>query len=132
MVNSLYSFTDVESNNPPKQSIRDSVASVLRADNGACYAAMEVYLLPPGDSGSKSFDQAYAVNVLMQYDRDGEGQIAKIMANTPTLKHRTLWDILQSVLRGAGFKMRHGRLAGLLENRPNEEEKGDDGQPDIS
>lgn len=129
MVNSLYNFADVEANNPPAQSIRDTVAAVLRADGGACYAEMEAYLLPPGVSGSKFFDQAYAVSVLMAHDRDGDGQIAKIMANTPTLKHRTLWDILQSVLRGAGFKMKHGRLAGLLENRTDERE--DDGQPDI-
>jgi hypothetical protein len=131
MVNSLYNFADVEANNPPQQSVRDVVAAVLRADNGACYADMEIYLMPPGEAGSKYFDQAYAVGVLMQHDRDGDGEIARIMANTPTLKHRTLWDVLQQVLRGAGFKMRHGRLDGLLEHRPSEE-KDDDGQPDIS
>ena len=131
MINSLYSFGDVEANNPPKNSVRDIVANVLRADGGACYSEMEAYLLPPGVSGSKFFDQAYAVSVLLKHDRDGEGQIAKVMVNTPTLKHRTLWDVLQQVLRTAGFKMSHGRLAGLIENRSDETEKADDGQPDI-
>ena len=131
MVNSLYSFADVEANNPPQHTIRDTVAGILRADGGACYAEMEAYLLPPGVSGSKFFDQAYAVKVLLKHDREGEGQIAKIMVNTPTLKHRTLWDVLQQVLRTAGFKMRHGRLAGLIENRPDSDEQEDDGQPDI-
>jgi hypothetical protein len=131
MVNSLYNFGDVEANNPPKQHIRDMVAAVLRADNGACYADMEAYLLPPGVTGSKSFDQAFSVRVLLDHDKDTGGHIASAMAATPTLKHRTLWDTLQTVLRNSGFKMRHGRLAGLLENRQTETENGDDGQPDL-
>ncbi len=131
MVNSLYSFADVEANNPPKSTVSDSVVNVLRGQDGACYAEMEPYLLAPGVSGSRFFDQAYAVDVLLRHDREGDGMIAKIMVNTPTLKRRTLWDVLQKVLRTTGFKMRHGRLVGLLEHRPDEEPKEDDGQPDI-
>lgn len=132
MTSSLYSFTDVEANNPQKLTLRDLIATVLRKDKGRCYAEMEPYLLAPGVSGSRYFDQAYAVQVLLTHDREGDGQLAKIMVNTPTLKHRTLWDELQFVLRKSGFKMKHGRLIGLLEHRPKaDDEKEDDGQPDI-
>ena len=129
MVNSLYSFVDVEAKNPSNLTIRDIVKNVLRSDNGACYAEMEPFLMAPGVSGSRSFDQAYAVRILLDYDRDGDGEIAKVLVSTPTLKHRNLWDILQHVLRSTGFKMKHGRLIGLLEHKP--EDKEDDGQPDI-
>ena len=129
MVNSLYSFVDVEAKNPSTLTLRDIVKNVLRADSGSCYAEMEPYLMAPGISGSRSFDQAYAVQVLLDHDRNGDGEIAKILVNTPTLKHRSLWDVLQVVLRSTGFKMRHGRLVGLLEHKA--EEKDDDGQPDI-
>lgn len=131
MVNSLYRFSDVEAQNPSKDTIQEAIRSTLRANDDACYVDMEPYLMAPGVSGSRYFDQAYAVSVLLAHDREGAGRIAKIMVETPTLKQRGLWDELQKVLRKAGFKMKHGRLAGLLENRPDPNEKEDDGQPDI-
>lgn len=130
MVHSLYSFIEVEAKKASPSTLRDIVKGVLRADDGACYSEMESYLMPPGVSGSRSFDQAYAVKVLMKYDAKNEGQIATKMADTPTLNHRALWDILQNVLRSSGFKMRHGRLVGLLEHQKDEDENGG-GQPDI-
>ena len=130
MVHSLYSFIEVEAKKASPSTLREIVKGVLRADDGACYSDMESYLMPPGVSGSRSFDQAYAVKVLMAHDAENKGQIATKMADTPTLNHRALWDILQNVLRSSGFKMRHGRLIGLLEHKkPEEDENG--GQPDI-
>ena len=131
MSHSLYSFIDVEAKTASPSTLRDIVKGVLRADDGACYSAMELYLMPPGISGSRSFDQAYAVKVLMVHDGKQEGQIATKMADTPTLNHRALWDILQNVLRSSGFKMRHGRLVGLLEHKKPEEDENGGGQPDI-
>ncbi len=66
----------------------------------------------------------------MKHDAKNEGQIATKMADTPTLNHRAVWDILQNVLRSSGFKMRHGRLVGLLEHKKEEEDENG-GQPDI-
>lgn len=130
MVHSLYSFIEVEAKTASPSTLRDIVKGVLRADEGACYADMEAYLMPPGVSGSRSFDQAYAVKVLMKHDALQKGQIATKMADTPTLNHRALWDILQNVLRQSGFKMRHGRLIGLLEHKKDDEDENG-GQPDI-
>ena len=129
MVNSLYSFTEVEAKTASPSTLREIVKSVLRADDGVCYSEMEAYLMPPGVSGSRAFDQAYAVKVLMSHDAEQKGQIATKMADTPTLNHRALWDILQNVLRSSGFKMKHGRLVGILEHKKDEND--DDGQPDI-
>ena len=133
MVNSLYSFIDVEAQTASPSTLRDIVKGVLRADSGACYAEMESYLMPPGVSGSRSFDQAYAVKVLLKHDANLEGQIATKMVDTPTLNHRALWDILQNVLRSSGFRMKHGRLVGLLEHKkdPAQEDNDSAGQPDI-
>ena len=128
--NSLYRFSDVEAQNPTSPTISDAIKVVLRADRDACYIEMEQYLLPPGVTGSKFFDQANAVRVLLEYDRDGDAVLTKMMGETPSLKQRQLWDYLQRVLRNAGFKMRHGRLAGLLEAPLNSKED-DHGQPDI-
>lgn len=128
--NSLYRFSDVEAQNPTSPTISDAIKNVLRANNDACYIEMEQYLLPPGVTGSKYFDQANAVRVLLDHDRDGDAALTRMMAETTTLKQRQLWDYLQRVLRNAGFKMKHGRLAGLLEG-PSTAKENDDGQPDI-
>ncbi len=133
MVNSMYSFCDVESKAASPSTLKDAVLGVLRANDGECYSSLEVYLMPPGVSGSRSFDQAYAVSTLLEFDRSGDGMIARILANTPNIKHRSLWDVLQVVLRGSGFKMKHGRLVGLLEHNPDSKDDTakEDGQPDI-
>ena len=129
MVHSLYSFAEVEAKTASPSTLREIVKNILRANDGSCYSEMEAYLMPPGVSGSRYFDQAYAVKVLMKHDATQEGQIATRMADTPTLNHRALWDILQSVLRSSGLKMKHGRLIGLLEHKKDADENG--GQPDI-
>ena len=127
--NSLYRFSDVEAQNPTSPTISVAIKNVLRSNGDSCYIEMEPYLLPPGVTGSKFFDQANAVRVLLEHDRDGDSVLTKMMAETPSLKQRQLWDYLQRVLRQAGFKMKHGRLAGLLEGPIKKED--DDGQPDI-
>jgi hypothetical protein len=131
MVHSLYSFIEVEAKKASPSTLREIVKGVLRADDGACYSDMEPFLMPPGTSGSRSFDQAYAVDVLLAHDARQKGQIAIKMVDTQTLNRRALWDILQNVLRSSGFKMRHGRLVGLLEHKKSEEDENGGGQPDI-
>ena len=114
MSKSLYSFSDVEAKNHKPDTLRDAIKSVLRADNDAAYQEMEPYLISPGRCGSKYFDQCQAVNVLVKHDYEGEGRIARMRAEKPSLNERVLWDVLCRVLREVGFDLRHGRLAGLL------------------
>ena len=132
---SLFRFSEVEAKQASPLTLNTLVKDVLRANNDACYVEMEKYLLPPGISGSKSFDQAYAVSVLLQHDSDNGGRIATVM-DSQNLSRRLLWDRLQSVLRNVGFKFAHGRMVGLLEHHVDRDtDKGDkgeeNGQPDI-
>lgn len=131
MVNSMYNFADVEAKLASPATIKELVKNVLRANDGACYAEIEKFLMPPGKTGSRAFDQAHSVITLLKHDAEHESAIATVMAATPTLNERILWDILQSVLRGVGFKMQHGRLTGLLEHKPKKDGDDNSGQPDI-
>ena len=126
---SLFNFSDVESKNASPTTLNLIIREVLRSDNGVCYSMMERYLMPPGTSGSRSFDQSEAVNVLLTHDVNLDGRITKIMAATG-MSRRIVWDRLQAVLRNVGFQIKHGRLIGVLENK-SEVKNGDDGQPDI-
>ncbi len=131
----LFKFSEVEAKTAKPSTINQVIKEVLRADDDACYSELEPYLVPPGLSGSRQFDQAYAVGVLLEHDRRNGGRIRLVMDNS-TLTERLLWDKLQSVLRQVGFRMRHGRLVGLLEDQsgkkqPVDQENGDVGQPDI-
>jgi hypothetical protein len=130
MSHSLYSFAEVEAKKASPTTIRELVKNILR-NSPACYEEMEPWLMPPGKSGSKAFDQAEVVRILLEHDKESGGQIASAMVATPSLTRRALWDVLQSVLRVAGFRMKHGRLIGLLEDMSQHEENGDQGQPDI-
>lgn len=131
MVNSLYNFLDVEAKNPPKRTLRDDIKSVLRADNAACYVDMEPYLIDPGVSGSKFYDQAYAVDVLLKHDAKGAGRIANAMAETPTLRQRGLWIQLAKVLEETGFDLKRGRLVGLLEHKQPEQTTNESRQVEV-
>ena len=128
MVNSLYSFADVEAKKATPATVSIIIKDVLRANEGECYSEIERYLMPPGFSGSRSFDQAYAVSKLLEFDAAEGGRLATIMESTG-MSRRILWDKLQGVLRGVGFKMQHGRLVGVLENKSDEPDNS--GQPDI-
>lgn len=129
MPTSLFRFSEVEAKTAKPLSVNTSIRSVLKANGDSCWIDMERYLMPPGISGSRAFDQAYAVNILLKHDKDNGGMIHAAMEASPQLTHRVLWDRLQSVLRVAGFRVSHGRLIGLLENPKEDDETN--GQPDI-
>ena len=133
MGTSLYRFSEVEAKTAKPLAVTSIIKDVLRADDDACYAEMERFLLPGGVSGAKAFDQAYAVGVLLKHDSLHGGRIATVMESTG-MSRRLLWDRLHNVLRQVGFQLKHGRLVGVLEDqRPAKNEKSDDdfGQPDI-
>lgn len=128
----LFSFSEVEAKKASPTTINQIIKDVMRASNDACYSEMERWLLPPGVSGSRSFDQAYAVEVVLKHDAQNGGRIAVIM-ESQGLSRRLLWDRIQSVLRSVGFKFSHGRLVGVLEDmRDRKDSENDDmGQPDV-
>lgn len=132
MATSLFKFSEVEAKKASPATINQIVKDVLRAKDDACYVEMERFLLPPGVSGSKAFDQAYAVGVLLNHDAKNGGRLAVVM-ESQGLSRRLLWDRLQAVLRSVGFHIKHGRLVGLIEDLRSKEEaeNGDIGQPDI-
>jgi len=130
MPTSLYSFSDVEAKTAKPMVVNQAIKDVLKANGDSCYIDMERYLVPPGVTGSRAFDQAFAVMVLLKHDQKNGSFLKTAMGETPQLTERVLWDRLQAVLRGAGFKVSHGRLVGLLE-APKEDDNGDSGQPDI-
>lgn len=129
---SLFKFSEVEAKQASPTTLNQIIKEVLRASNDACYSEMERWLLPPGVSGSKSFDQAYAVETVLKHDAINGGRIAVVM-ESQGLSRRLLWDRIQSVLRSVGFKISHGRLVGLLEDMRDRKdaENDDSGQPDI-
>jgi hypothetical protein len=129
MATSLFKFSEVEAKRASPATLNAIIKDVLRANNDACYIDLERFLLPPGVSGSKTFDQAYAVERLLEHDVKNGKRLATAMKDQG-LSHRLIWDRLYAVLRAVGFQMKHGRLVGLLEDQTV---KNDDeiGQPDI-
>ena len=91
---------------------------------------MERYLIPPGKSGSREYDHAYAVGVLLKHDALNAGRITEMMESTG-MSQRMLWDEIVKVYRGAGFRMAHGRLVGLLEDKSDETGNGDNREDGI-
>lgn len=128
----LFSFSEVEAKKASPTTINQIIKDVLRASNDACYSEMERWLLPPGVSGSRSFDQAYAVEALLKHDAINGGRISVIM-ESQGLSRRLLWDRIMSVLRAVGFRFSHGRLIGVIEDMRDRKDAEDDniGQPDV-
>lgn len=120
MGTSLWNFNEVEAQRASSATLLDMIADVLRHDDGQCYEAMEQFLLDPGVSGNRQFDQCRAVEMLIKYDSKHEGRLDLYMKDHPTFRHKHLWDKLVIVLRRAGFIFEHGRLTGVreLEDQP--------------
>ena len=122
---SLYSIKDVKERNAKSEDITRIIEEVLMANDGACYVAMERYLIPPGVAGSKFYDQAYAVRVLLDYDAEYEG-VLTALRKARGMSERTMWDLLVRSLKKTGFVMKSGRIVGYLEG-PAKPEEGEDG-----
>ena len=92
----MYNIVEVRNNTPRKILLREQVEAVLTADNGEAYRKMEPMLLG-NYSGSPQFDHAYAVEVLLDYDRKKGGSVAACMVAN-NVNRRQLWDHMRSVL----------------------------------
>jgi len=137
MGQSLFNINDVIAKNPSTVTLGLIIQEVLCANDGACYAEMEKYLMPPGVSGSRFFDQSEAVNVLLRHDAEQDSpRLMAAIKSTQSLTRIVLWDKLQKELRKIGFQMRHGRLVGVIEDKSTKSEQPEEqveaGQPDIA
>jgi hypothetical protein len=91
--------------------VRADVRAALRVDE--LYLKLDDYLQPPGVCGSKAYDQAIAAQIVFDWDKKhNNGRIA-----SHGLNHRQLWVHIYAVLGGV-FLTSHGRVIGLLENKP--------------
>ena len=127
---SLFKFSDVEAKKATPQTLRQIVKDVIQADDDACWAEMEPFLIPPGRSGSREYDHAYAVGVLLKHDAQHGGRIATVMEATG-MPRRMIWDEVVKVCRQVGFRFHNGRLIGLLEDKSNENGGNDAGSDDV-
>ena len=66
-MSSVYDPNAVANKCQKKPAIEDRIKTVLLANDGACYKAMEAMLLG-NYSGSSQYDKAYAIGVLLDYD----------------------------------------------------------------
>jgi hypothetical protein len=121
---SQFDIKQVFSNEPRPKKLRDMIVELCLSDN--VWEEMEKYLLPPGIEGSKQFDHAQTVNVLRKYDFNGYLE---------NYNGRAIWIELSKALPYIGFKMQHGRVTGLLDHKPKEDDIAEEplspSDPDI-
>ena len=114
-------FADALARVPQKaKHVRDRIKDLLLRKRD-CYLEMEPYLIEPGVSGSKYFDQHYAVLVLLKYDAANGKHVASFR-----LTEKLLYNQLVRVLKEAGFLFKYGRIIGLKELEYQEEAVGND------
>jgi hypothetical protein len=129
MSKSLFKFSDVEAKKANPATTREIIKEVLKANDDQCADEIERFLMPPGVAGSREYDHAYAVGVLLKHDGLNGGRIATVMEATG-LSRRMLWEELVKVYRSVGFQIKHGRLVGLLEDK-SADSNGDDREDGI-
>jgi hypothetical protein len=125
MGNSLYKFSDVESKSASPATLRQIIKDVLRADDDACATEIERFLLPPGIAGSREYDHCLSVETLLKHDALHGKRLLKAMDGT-RLSRRMLWDEVVKVYRNVGFRFKHGRMIGVLEDKSNENNDTDE------
>lgn len=134
-MSSLYDFDEVLAQNASTKDIRDLIKDVLKAkdskgNKNVCYAEIERRLLPPGIAGSRIFDQANAVRILLDHDKK-HGALIHVMMTEKGLSERMLWDYLYKVFKAAGFRMKAGRMVGLIADQGDQPEDDPKSEPDI-
>lgn len=130
MSTSLWKFSDVEAKKATPATLREEIKIVLKENDDACASEMERYLIPPGKAGSREYDHAYAVGVLLKHDALNGARIATMMDSTG-MSQRMLWDEIVKVYRHVGFQFKHGRLVGLIEDKSGDNGNGDDREDGI-
>lgn len=129
VIKTKFNYAAIRAHQPqPSANIRLAVQWVM--DQEGAYDACEPNLLPPGTTGSISFDHCVVAlnlkNVATQHIAEAEkvGRTPNPNALIVTgLSEVMIWKYAQIVLRQSGFDIRRGRIVGLLEDRSSEEEQ---------
>ena len=116
---SALTFSNVEAKNASPSTIRQIIADVFKANNDACFIECRPYLMSPGVDGSTQWDHCEVVNIILKHDKDLHRAIAAYMVENNIYKS-ALWRYVSNALKRAGFDMRQGRVAGLLESDDEE------------
>jgi len=121
MGNSLYRFSEVQAKKATPATVQESIRKLLADNDDACYVEMERYLRGNANTGSRAFDHAHCVNILLQHDKM-DGGMLHVAMQEKGLSEMEIWERLTRVLRTAGFKMHNGKLTGtILEDMSSEE-----------
>ncbi len=111
----LINFAQAELNACRPSTVREEIRKAFR--DPVLWTTVEPLVLPPGKQGSKEYDHAITVDRILQWDtKHNNGKIASF-----GLSPRLLWDHAYAVLGGV-FKVGRGRVIGLLENKPADQE----------
>ena len=115
---SLYSPNEVMNDSPQKTlTIRERIKTVVLIEE--CWEEMEPMLMG-NFSGNRSFDHAYAVDVLLQWDEQNGNHVHACMASSPQQNRAQVWQHLAKVIAGIGFEFKSGVMIGTrLEYSPD-------------
>ena len=127
---SMFNLTEVLAKNASTATVQSTITEVLHANDNCCYEEMEPHLMPPGVAGSRFYDQAYAVRILLDHDKIHGGMLHTMMIEK-RMRERMVWDYLYKALKKAGFRMKSGRLIGLLEDKSDSNGDDTQGEADI-
>ena len=112
---SLYDPNAVLNNLPRKLTIRERIKAVILDKD--CWEEMEPMLMG-NYSGNRSFDHAYAVDVLLKHDEKHGNHVHACMASSPAQNRAQVWTHLSKVITGIGFEFQSGVMVGTkLENQ---------------
>jgi hypothetical protein len=103
----VLSFNEAESRRGNHDSIRQTIRMALRDDK--LFRTVQAYLVPKGICGRKSFDQALAVQAIIDWDLKNGKKIADFK-----LDHARLWNFTYQVI-GQVMLTSRGRLLGYQE-----------------
>lgn len=115
---------------PQTRNHKAAIKYLLLRDNAAVYARIEDYLTVPGVAGRAQFDQALTADVIKQEAEKLKATDADA-AIVAELSHADIWRHVPSILSAMGLDMRRGKIAGLLEDRTDEDDHDDTGTPPV-
>lgn len=108
-------FSEVEARRASPKTVQMDIREVIKANEDACWEDMKRYLIAPGVTGRKQWDQAYAMEILLQHDKKLGGTLTDSILGGD-LTYESLWTNLQRVLVKAGYKLQRGFIVDLLES----------------
>jgi hypothetical protein len=123
----LSSFKEAEAKTASPKPLRDAIRAAYR--DHVLWAKTLPYLTPPGICGSKSYDQAYVVRDLLEWDAK-HGEYITMYCHENRISPRMLWNYCYEIF-GRVFRTSHGRVVGILEAGEKPGSGGEDSGADL-